>query len=106
MSCQDDEGDVVSHHVLTGMAIDAWDVGSPLPLLFAPPGRRDFLISLLSMWISWNFFLKPRFPKTSPDYQISPMYVDDEDFLPGSYMSYVCLAVGHGSYDNSLQVVA
>ena len=88
MSCQDDEGDVLSHHVLTGTAIDAEDVSSPLPLFLAPPGRRVFLISLLSMWISWNFFLEPRFPKTQQNRQISTSFVANEDFLPGSYMSY------------------
>ena len=85
MSCQGDEEDVFSRHVLTGTAIDAEDVSSPLPLFLAPPGRRVFLISLLSMWISWNFFLEPRFPKTQQNRQISTSFVANEDFLPGSY---------------------
>jgi hypothetical protein len=39
------------------------------------------------MWILWKFFLVPHFPKTHRNNQISPISVDNEEFLPGTYVT-------------------
>jgi hypothetical protein len=69
MSCQGDEEDVLSRHVLTGTAIDAEDVSSPL-LSFPCPLREGASDA-----------------KKISDIQAGEEFlnVDDEELLPGSY---------------------